>query len=164
VNAYGEQQHGPPPGYGAPPWNLPPAPTTWPYGPGRPRSATTAAVLGFVTGGLTAVASLIFLIVFVSGVVRDPVTVTLILGLPCAVGLITGAARLLGGDLPGLLFSWAIAAVGVLVVAMIVALVAFGPADLLAVAIFVVLAVPLPILTAVFAWQPDTRDWASEAR
>jgi hypothetical protein len=44
------------------------------------------------------------------------------------------------------------------------ALAAFDAADLLAVAIFVVLAVPLPVLTAVFAWRPDTRDWASEAR
>jgi hypothetical protein len=88
----------------------------------------------------------------------------LILGLPCAAGLITGAARLLAGDLSELLFFSAIAAVGVLVLAEGIALVALAGADVLGVTVFVVLALPLPILTAVFAWQPDTRDWASEAR
>jgi vacuolar-type H+-ATPase subunit I/STV1 len=121
-------------------------------------------VLGFVTGGLSALVSLLFLLMAVIGGQDDPVSMLLILGLPCAAGLISGAARLLSGDLPGPLFGWAIAAVGVLVVAALVALVAFDAADLLAVAIFVVLAVPLPVLTAVFAWRPDTRDWASEAR
>jgi hypothetical protein len=71
MNGYGEQQqHGRPPGYGPPPWAQ--APTTWPHGPDRPRSATTAAVLGFVTGGLTALATLIFLVVVITGAVDDP--------------------------------------------------------------------------------------------
>jgi hypothetical protein len=178
VSHPGDEQYGPPPGYvtapgpgygpppqsGPPPWGWQPAPTTWPHGPDRPRSATVAAVLGFVTGGLSALVSLLFLLMAVIGGQDDPVSMLLILGLPCGAGLIFGAARLLSGDLPGPLFGWAIAAVGVLVVAALMALVAFDAADLLAVAVFVVLALPLPVLTAVFAWRPDTRDWASEAR
>jgi hypothetical protein len=60
--------YGPPPGYGqVAPWNLPSVVTTWPYGPGRPRIATAAIVLGFVTGGLTALMSLVFLVAVASG-------------------------------------------------------------------------------------------------
>jgi hypothetical protein len=160
VTGHREQQYGPPPPYGPPP-----LPTTWPYGPDRPRTATTAAVLGFVTGGLTSMVSLFFLVVVALGDQNDPVAMVLILGLPCAAGLITGAARLMGGDVPAVLFFWAFAAMAVLALAEITAVVAFAGADALAVTVtvFVVLALPLPILTAVFAWHPDTRDWASEA-
>jgi hypothetical protein len=95
VSHPGDEQYGPPPQSGPPPWGWQPAPTTWPHGPDRPRSATVAAVLGFVTGGLSALVSLLFLLMAVIGGQDDPVSMLLILGLPCGAGLIFGAARLL---------------------------------------------------------------------
>jgi hypothetical protein len=120
-------------------------------------------VLGFVTGGLTALASLMFLILIATAQEDDPATMLLILGLPCAVGLIAGAARLLGRRSPALLFGSAVVAVVVLLAAQIAAVVALDGNAVLGIGAFVVLALPLPILTAVFARLPNTVGWA-EAR
>jgi hypothetical protein len=116
-------------------------------------------VLGFVTGGLTAFVSLMFLVFLARGVEVDPATTTLILGVPCAAGLIAGAAMLMGRRSPLLLFWSALAAVLVLVLSEIVAIVAVGGDAPLSVGVFVLLALPLPVLTAVFASRPKTRGW-----
>src|SRR3954447_19021703 len=117
--AYGYPAYGPFPGYGAPPAYGPPpgygppigwaaAPQAWPYGPRRPGVATAAAVLGFVTGGLTALVSLIILLSVTSGD-SDPSIVLMLLGLPCAIAVIAGAAVLTSRGSPGLLFGAAVA-------------------------------------------------------
>jgi hypothetical protein len=134
-------------------------PTARPEGPARPGSATTASVLGFVTGGLTALVSLMFVAFIARGVENDPATTTLLLGLPCAAGLIAGAALLMRRRSPLLLFWSALAAVLVLVLAEIVAIVWVGGDGPLGVGVFVLLALPLPVLTAVFATRPKTRGW-----
>jgi hypothetical protein len=163
---YGAPAYGPPAGYGPPAYGPPagygpPVATAWPDGPGRPGSATTASVLGFVTGGLTALVTLMFAVFIARGVESDPATTTLILGLPCAAGLIAGAALLMRRRSPSLLFWSALAAVLVLVLSEIVAVVWVGGDGPLGVGVFVLLALPLPVLTAVFASRPKTRGWVA---
>ncbi|GAB3195431.1 hypothetical protein GCM10027261_15710 [Geodermatophilus arenarius] len=170
--------HGAPPPYGAVPphgqvpphpqpvpygpgWAAVPfAPPAWPHGPGRPGTATTAAVLGFVTGGLTALVSLAFLVAVLTGAEDDPITVTLLLGLPCAAGLVTGAARLLGRHSPTVLFASALASVVVLFLALVVGAASQDADDVAGFTAFLVFALPLPVLTAVFARLPRTVGWA----
>lgn len=169
---YGPAGYGPPvwsgpaypqaPAYGYPypptPWA--PEPLAWPDGPARPASATAAAVLGFVTGGLTILNSLGFLIMVLVGE-DDAPTRVLLLGPLCAAGVITGAVRLLGRRSPAVLFGSALASVGVLVLALVVGAVTIdrtgGTAGLAA---FVGMAGILPVLTAIFAWLPTVRGWA----
>jgi hypothetical protein len=139
---------------------VPPAPPAWPDGPGRPGSATTAAVLGFVTGGLTALVSLALLVAVLTGGEDDPITATLLLGIPCAAGLITGAARLLGRRSPVVLFASALASVVVLFLALAVGAASQDADDIVGFTVFLVLAVPLPVITAVFARLPRTLGWA----
>ncbi len=155
--------HGPPPGYGygyGPGWGVPAVPPAWPAGPGRPGVATTAAVLGFVTGGLTVIGSL-FLLALVLGGERDGATTTLVLGLPCAAGMIAGAVRLLGRNPPTLLSVSACAAVVVLFLALAVAAGTPETSDVEDVVAFLLVALPLPALTAVFSRLPATVGWAS---
>ncbi len=167
--------HGPPPGYARPPthtpppgfgygygpgWGVPAVPPAWPTGPGRPGVATTAAVLGFVTGGLTVIGSL-FLLALVLGGERDGATTTLVLGLPCAAGMIAGAVRLLGRNSPTLLSASACAAVVVLFLALAVAAGTPETSDVEDVVAFLLVALPLPALTAVFSRLPATVGWAS---
>jgi hypothetical protein len=182
--AYGTPAgYGPPPGYGAPPgygpppgYGLPPAygaygaphgygtpswaAAPWPHGPGRPAVATAAATLGFVTGGLTAVVTLGVLLSVVRGD-DDPSTVLMLLGLPCAAAVITGAARLVGRRSAFLLFRGAVASVAVLVLVAVVGLATLYGDALVGMLVVVVLALPLPILTAVFAAQPRVRGWVA---
>ena len=155
--------YGPPPGYGqVAPWNLPGVVTTWPYGPGRPGIATAAIVLGFVTGGLTALMSLVFLVAVASGDDDLPTTL-LLLGLPCAIGLIAGSAQLVHRNSPGLLFGAAVAAVAILVLALIAGAATLSGDSMLGLGMFVLFALVLPVLTAVFAWLPRVRGWAAGA-
>ncbi|MGY1740502.1 MULTISPECIES: hypothetical protein [unclassified Blastococcus] len=149
-----------PPGYG-PAWPGA-APPTWPHGPGRPGVATAAAVLGFVTGGLTLLGSLGFLIAVLTGE-DDAATVVLVLGLPCAAGMIAGAVRLLARRSPTLLFGSALAAVAVLLVALLVGAGSFDDDAVVGIASFVLLAGALPVLTAVFARLPATLGWVGSA-
>jgi hypothetical protein len=175
--AYGSPAYGPFPGYGAPPAYGPPpgygplygavppagwagAPQAWPYGPRRPGVATAAAVLGFVTGGLTALVSLIILLSVTRGD-GDPSIVLMLLGLPCAIAVIAGAAALMSRGSPGLLFGAAVASVGVLFLVAVVGMATLDVDDMLGRLVLVVLALPLPILTAVFARQPRVRGWAA---
>ncbi|SFP66011.1 hypothetical protein SAMN05660464_3809 [Geodermatophilus dictyosporus] len=170
---YGPPGYGPPgahrPGpYGQPvPWGVPPgwgvvppAPPAWPHGPGRPPVATAAAVLGLVTGGLTGLVSLLFLVAVLGGD-EDAVPATLVLGLPCAAGLVTGGVWLLGRRSPLPLFCSALAAVVVLFLVLVV-VAATEDADAVAgFGLFLVFALPLPVLTAVFARLPRTTGWAA---
>ncbi|MDK3255212.1 hypothetical protein QOZ86_01725 [Blastococcus capsensis] len=119
---------------------------------------TSAGVLGIVTGALTALGSLVMLIAALSGE-RDAVTTLLILGLPCAVGLIAGGVRLLQRHAPGLLFGSALAAIGVLAVALVAGMLTLGDEDRVAVAVFVLFACVLPAITAVFARLRAVTHW-----
>jgi hypothetical protein len=167
--------YGPPLGYGAPPpaygppvghgpvapWNLPAVVTTWPYGPGRPGVATAAIVLGFVTGGLTALGSLVFLYAVATGD-ADPATSVLVLGLLCAAGLIGGAVVLSRQDSPTVLFAAAVATVTVLVLALLTGAATLDGDAMLGLGMFVAFALVLPVLTAVFARLPRVRGWAAD--
>jgi hypothetical protein len=171
---YGQQpgygQHpgyGPAPGYGPPaygqvaPWNMPPHSTTWPYGPARPGVATAAIALGHVTGGLTALVSLFFLFAMATGD-GDPVLSVLLLGLPCAGGMIGGSVVLARQDPPSLLFASSVAAIAVLVVALLAGAATLNEQDMFGLLVFVVFALVLPVLTAVYARLPRVRGWAAQ--
>jgi hypothetical protein len=170
--AYGPPGYGPPPGYPppygagygapeAPPWAF--ATATWPYGPGRPPLATAAGVLGYVTAGLTIVFSLIFLLVLLSGK-GDPTQWVLVLGLPCAAGLLVGGVRIMRRRSAGLLFASAASAVAVLMVSLIVGMGWLPEQEIFGEAVFVVLALPLPLLTAVFARARTVTGWLAAGR
>jgi hypothetical protein len=160
---YGPPVYGPPPGYpppygyGAPmaePWVT----ARWPYGPGRPSLATAAVVLGHVTAGLTIVVTLIFVAVLLTGN-GDPTMGALLLGLPCAIGMIVGGVHLTRRRSSGLLFASAATAVGVLVLSLIVGVGWLTPEDLAGQAVFVGTALPLPLLTAIFSRARTVTGW-----
>jgi hypothetical protein len=136
----------------------------WPHGPERPGVATAAAVLGFVTGGLTLLMSIVF-IGALAGDEGDPATGVLLLGLPCAIGLIVGGVRLLGRRPPVVLFASALAAVLVLVLALITGLATTVSDTNSVIGLSLVLgfAAPLPIVTAVLAWRPVVAHWVAAA-
>jgi hypothetical protein len=142
------------------PWNLPGVATTWPYGPGRPGVATAAIVLGFVTGGLTALASLGFLIAVASGDTDAPTTL-LLLGLPCAGGLIAGAAQLMRRNSSTVLFGSAVAAITVLALALLAGAATLSGDAMFGLTLFVLFAAVLPVVTAVFARLPRVTGWAA---
>ena len=156
MNVYGEQQYGPPPGYGPP--------QAWPYGPGRPGSATAAAVLGFVTGGLTIAFLLVRLVAVLAGQEDVATWLLLLLGVPCAVGLLTGAAELMRRRSTSVLFGSAVSAVAVLLVALVAGLAELAADDVVGLVIFVVIALPLPVLTAVFAKVGTVTGWVADDR
>ncbi|MCA0147130.1 hypothetical protein [Blastococcus sp. LR1] len=162
---YGQPQYGQPypqpygqPGWAAPGW----AQATWPHGPGRPGSATAAAVLGFVTGGFAALGGLVMLLASFSAD-GDPAMRMLGLGLPCAAGLIAGGVQLLQRRSASVLFWSAVAAVVVLVLTFLVALIALDRDDQLGAGIFVLIACPLPIVTAVLARLRAVTGWVDAA-
>lgn len=158
---YGPPAYGPPPGYG---WGLPPGPPTvpptWPAGPGRPGVATTAGVLGIVTGGLSLLVSLLLTIAVLTGE-DDAAGVVLMLGLPCGGALVAGGVRLLNRHSPALVFAAALASVVVLFLALAVGAGTADGSDVAGLAVFLVLALPLPVLTAVFARLPATVGWTA---
>jgi hypothetical protein len=180
---YGQPPYGQPPygqaAYGQPPPGYPPAGYgqfpqgqapygQFPYGPPgfggwpparRPSVVTAAGVLGIVTGGLTAFVSLIMLIA-VAGGEDDVATLLLTLGLPCAVGLITGGVRVLQGHAPRLLFVSALAAVGVLLATLVGSLLTMSETGRFGVTAFVVFAAVLPIVTAVLARLRQVTAWS----
>jgi len=159
----------PPPGYPVPPyaasyamapWNAPHLTTVWPYGPGRPGIATAAAVLGFVTGGLTAISSFFFLLAVLFGGADLP-TGLLVLGLPCAAGLIRGGVVLLRRDSSDVLTASAALSVAVLLFALLAGFMSYGGSEALGFAVFVVVAAALPIVTACLAASGTVRGWLS---
>ena len=158
----------PPPGYAVPPyamppyatapWNAPHVATTWPYGPGRPGIATAAAVLGFVTGGLTAVVSFFCLMAVLLGG-GDLPTIILVLGLPCAAGLIRGGVLLLRRDSTNVLSASAVLSVVVLLFTLLAGLLSDDRGQTVGITLFVVLAAVLPIVTACLAVSGTVRGW-----
>jgi hypothetical protein len=162
VSDFRDPQYGPPQGYGPPPYGAPmpwrPPAATWPYGPARPGMATAAAVLGYVTAGLTIVFSVILLFVALGGDGDDTVAV-LLLGVPCAVGLLVGAGQTLRRRSAHVLFVSAVAAVAVLLLALVVGVAVLAADDLIGETMFVVLALPLPLLTAIFARTTTVTAW-----
>jgi hypothetical protein len=162
---YGQPGYGLGPGYGAPygygpaPWNQPLPSLRWPHGPGRPAVATAAAVLGFVTAGLTLAMQVVFIAALNSGS-GDPATAVLLLGIPCAAGLIGGGVSLLGRRTHQVLLSSAIASILVLVLALVVGLATSpGGNDLTGLVVILVLASALPITTTVLAAQRSVSGW-----
>jgi hypothetical protein len=161
----GHPGYGPPPGYPPPyaaaaPWNRPLPSTAWPHGPGRPSIATTAAVLGFVTGGLTALGSLLCLLNVLFG---DPdlVSGVLSLGLLCAAGMIRGGLLLLRRETEVVLAASAGAAAAVLLLALLTSLPSVDGAGFLGLAIFFLIAGSLPVTTAALALSRTARGWLS---
>ena len=157
--------YGPPPGYGPQPYGwYPLPPLAWPDGPGRPNAATTAAVLGYVTAGLTILVSGIDFIALLFGE-DDIVTLLLVLGLPCAAGQIAGGVRLQARRSPALLFGSSLAAVAVLLLALLAASVTIDRSGgVEGLAMFVAVALILPGLTAIFSWLPVVRGWTAATR
>jgi len=151
----GPASYPPPPGYGYG-WNGP-VPTAWPYGPDRPGIATAAAVLGFVTAGLTLLMSIFFATAL--GHDGSGVFVVLLFGIPCAIGMIVGGVRLLGQHTHQILLTSAIAAVLVLILALILGLGTFTGPDVVGMMIIIVLAAPLPIVTACLAGGSTVSAW-----
>jgi hypothetical protein len=149
------------PAYG-PGWSHPSL--QWPDGPQRPGSATAAAVLGFVTAGLTLLVCLGNLFLIAVGE-ADSNAYVLMLGFLTAAGLLTGGVQLLGRRSPAVLYGSAIASVTVLLLAVAAgALTIDRTGGLSGILTFAVMALPLPILTAVFAWKPTVRGWAADPR
>jgi hypothetical protein len=91
----------------------------------------------------------------------DAVALLLALGLPCGAALLTGGIRLLGRHSPAPLFASALAAVGVLLLAFVAGAATLDSSDVVGITGFLVFALPLPVLTAVFARLPATVGWAA---
>jgi hypothetical protein len=106
----------------------------------------------------------VFALVFLVPVLRgtsDPTFGLLALGgVPCAAGLITGAVWTLQRRTARLLFGSALAAVAVLVVTMVLGVAVLAvPGDFRGLVVFVVLALPLPVVTAFLAGRRDVSRW-----
>ena len=142
--------------YAPPPWHK--SPDQWPYGPPRPASATSAAVLGIVTGTLTALNSPFFFLGVAPDGFLDPFTVILLLGLPCAAGLVAGGILLLRRQSRFLLTISASLATLVLLAAATTVLIAQAP-GLDGALSFVGLALPFPTLTLVLAQRREVTRW-----
>jgi hypothetical protein len=121
-------------------------------------------VLGFVTAGLTLLMQPAFLGALLGGD-GDAATAVLLLGTPCAAGLIAGGVQLLRRRSSQLLLVSAIAAVLVLLVALVAALATSAPsADNFAGAVvLLVFAGALPVTTAVLAGQRSLTSWTAAA-
>jgi hypothetical protein len=122
-----------------------------------------AGVLGHVTAGLTIVFSLVFLLITLGGD-GDLTTTVLLLGLPCSAGLIVGANQLLRRDSWRNLFACAALAVAVLMLSLVIGVATLSRGDLVGQAGFIVLALPLPLLTAIFARARTVTDWLAAAQ
>lgn len=150
--------YGPPPGWGAP-WGPPPV------APQRPGAAAAAAVLGFVAGGLTALMVPYFLVFELRGDGDPPTVVLLVGGVPCAAGLLAGGVQLLRRRTARLLFWSALAAVATLAVTVVAALATLAqPSARLGLVVFVVLALPLPVIAACLAGRRDVARWLGDHR
>jgi hypothetical protein len=134
---------------------------TWPNGPGRPGVATAAAVLGLVTGGLTALMTAGFLFGLADGDDDGVYLLTILTGLLCAAGLIAGGVRLLARKSADLLFFAALAAVASLALIAVVGTATLYGDDADFILGFAFLGVPLPTVTAVLARVRPTVGWAS---
>ncbi|WP_176450093.1 hypothetical protein [Geodermatophilus saharensis] len=122
--------------------------------------ATAAGVLGIVTGSLSGLVALVLTAAVLAGD-GDAVSLVLVLGLPCGAALLTAGIRLLTRHSPTPLFVSALVAVAVLFLALAVGAGTVGPDSLVGLTAFLVFALPLPVLTAVFARLPATVGWAA---
>jgi hypothetical protein len=93
----------------------------------------------------------------------DMTTTVLLLGLPCAAGMIAGSNQILRRESERNLFACAALALGVLVLSLFFGLVTLTEGDLIGQAFFIVLAVPLPLLTAIFARARSVTGWLAAA-
>jgi hypothetical protein len=118
-------------------------------------------VLGFISGGLTALVTAGYLMELLAGDVEITYVLLVLTGIACAAGLITGAAQLLARRSATVLLSAALAAVVSLVLVLLAGTATlYGDAEdfVVAVALF---GAPLPVLTAVFARNPATTGWVA---
>jgi hypothetical protein len=106
-------------------------------------------VLGFVTAGLTAVSTLMLLATVLGGD-RYVFTYVLLLGLPCAAGLLIGATDVVRRRSWTILFGSAVAAIAVLGAALVAGAFELPGDEAVGLAMFMTFALPLPVLTAVF--------------
>jgi hypothetical protein len=118
-------------------------------------------VLGFVSGGLTALMTMTFLFGLADGDDESPYVLAILTGLLCAGGLIYGAAQLLGRRSPMILFAAALASVASLLLVGVVAASTLYGEDADFFLGFVLVALPLPVVTAVLARVRPTVGWAS---
>ena len=155
---YGQAPYGQAPAWGAAPgWQQP---GVWPHGPGRPGPATTAAVLAIVTGSLTALGGLGMLLAALTGD-DDLPTLVLALGLPVGGVLLAGGIFLLGRRRADWVLWSAVAAIGVLLLALLSAAVTLDSDGAIGVLVFTVLASVLPIITVAFSSRDVVRQWAA---
>ncbi|SDF68054.1 hypothetical protein SAMN05660485_03899 [Blastococcus fimeti] len=151
----------PQPGYGQPYGYWPGRVPAWPAGPGRPSVATAAAVLGFVTGGLTVLMTIGFLFDLSAGDDEAVYWLIVVTGLLCAPGLIAGGVRLLARKSADLLFFSALAAaVSLAVIGVLGAATLYGE-DAESVMVFVTLGFSFPVITAILARVRHTVGWVS---
>jgi hypothetical protein len=87
----------------------------------------------------------------------------MLLGLPCAIAVLTGAGRLLGRRPADLLLQGALASVAVLVLVAVVGMAALYGDARVGMMVIIALALPLPVVTTVLAGQPRVRGWATSA-
>lgn len=119
--------------------------------------ATAAGVLGIVTGGLTALVCVVWLLATVLG--DGAGAVMLLAGAPCAIGTITGGIRLLGGHRRGLLLGSALFSIAVLLLTLGIGGFADDSTGYFRVGFFVLVALPLPAVTAVLAAHKTVKGW-----
>jgi hypothetical protein len=150
--AYGQPPYGPPPGW--------PQSGVWPHGPGRPGLATATAVLAIVTGSLTVLGGLGMLVAALTGD-DDLPTLLLALGLPVGGVLLAGGISLLGRRRADWVLWSAVAAVGVLLLALLSAVLTLDSDGAIGVLFFTVFASVLPIVTAAFSSRDVVRRWAA---
>ncbi|SDG83838.1 hypothetical protein [Klenkia brasiliensis] len=117
-------------------------------------------MLGFVTGGLTAVGSLAFLVGVLTGS-DDVSSRVLILGLPCAAAMVWGGVRVLQRRPGPVLLVGTLAAVGVLLLSLVIGLARLSADERYGITGFTVVALVLPVTTAVFAALPTVRSWSA---
>jgi hypothetical protein len=121
--------------------------------------ATAAGVLGIVTGGLTALACLMWLFGTFYG--DGSSAVMLVCATPCAIGTLTGGIRLLQGHRRGLLLGSAIGSVVVLLLTLGIGLFESDTDEAaVGITVFVVFALALPIVTAALAAQRSVKAWS----
>lgn len=160
--------YGPPPapgyapGYAPQPYPLPHAP--WPNGPKRPAVAIAAGVLGIVTGALTVTACVPFFVAVVGGSGNPLSVLMLVGGALCAIGMITGGVRLLGGHRRGLLLGSAVAAVAVLLLVLFLGFAIYGSEETLGFLVMSIYALPMPVVTAAMTAQRSVKGWTEDPR
>jgi len=117
-------------------------------------------VLAIVTGSLTALGGLGMLLAALTGD-DDLPTLVLALGLPVGGVLLASGIFLLGRRRADWVLWSAVAAIGVLVLALLSATLTLDSDGALGVLFFTVFALPLPVVTAAFAARGVVRQWAA---